>query len=277
MNTHTGSQRIPFDETIFWDFTPNSAYLLGLIASDGYTRSWGFRIKLADRQLLQKIRDVLFPNHNILKENHEGDGRKNQHLLWVGSKKVASRLSELNIRSSIPPLKEELLSHYVRGFFDGDGTIYISKQGYLYVELFGSKELLGELEEKMRNALELRKRKVIEGNGGYKLTFAGSQLPLKLCRWLYDDAEIFLSRKYEVFQKFRKMQKRRKGKKFTKYTEEEIKFLEENYADISNQEISQILNRTKAAIRTKAHRLGLKKSAERRFRAAKEGWGKRRG
>ena len=50
--------------------------------------------------------------------------------------------------------------------------------------------------------------------------------------------------------------------RFKRWTESDIQYLRENYADVSNMDIANALERTIGAVFLRAQKLGLKKSKE---------------
>lgn len=115
----------------------NMAYILGLLASDGNISNKGNKIKIAlsatDKEILEKIQKEL-QSTRPLYEYETSQGYKVVELIF-NSEKIKKKLAEYNIvpNKSLtlkPPLKlnEKYIIDYIRGFFDGDGSI--AKTGY---------------------------------------------------------------------------------------------------------------------------------------------------
>jgi len=249
--------RIQFNEDVFWDLTQESAYLLGLIASDGHVGDKEFRISLCDRELVEKVRNSLFPEHHISEVQSNYPNHRNQHMLIVGSKRVVRRLLELKIKSQIPLIPDDLFSHYVRGFFDGDGSICVYR-GALIVNFYGNKEFLGKLESELRKRHGFKRRTVVKGKGeGWRIGYGGSLLPLKLCKWMYTDARIYLERKHKVFINY--FAGWSNNRRWKPWIENEISLLKERYPCTNTRELSRRLGRTYASVRARASLLNVKK------------------
>lgn len=101
------------------------AYLLGLLMADGSIRGNQVRLKLQkkDVMLLEQIRTLL-----CLTRPLSQDGAS--QMLYFSSKQIGFALMNYGMRrnkttrlSSLPPIPAEMMPHFVRGFFDGDGTI----------------------------------------------------------------------------------------------------------------------------------------------------------
>lgn len=123
--------------------TELQAYLLGFYASDGNIneKRKTFRVHLQeyDSEIVYLFKDTIAPDARTFKIN-EGTtevGRNGQIIynhgsfgVDINSSKICKDLVDLGFgysktytENSIPPIKEELIRHFIRGYFDGDGTI----------------------------------------------------------------------------------------------------------------------------------------------------------
>lgn len=143
----------PFDIDYFEDInSPDKAYFLGLIAADGnifsydniYDNKYGNKqalirltLQKEDKYILETFKSYLLSNkplHNTCKET--SDGVHYYRTLELVSNKMKDDLSKYNIVPTktynfiMPDLKEEYISHYIRGYFDGDGGISILDEKY---------------------------------------------------------------------------------------------------------------------------------------------------
>ena len=113
----------------------NQAYLLGLIAADGciysrpgHQRLLSISLQATDSPLLDEIKIVLNANNPILISS----GMAN---LTIVSEKICSDLEKygitekktfkMDLQSVISRLPNFLHSHFLRGYFDGDGSITV--------------------------------------------------------------------------------------------------------------------------------------------------------
>lgn len=109
--------------------TPEKAYLLGYLASDGSIVKVGnlYRITfcclLKDDELLDYCQEILQSNYPVYHV------RGNQSQITINSRKLGEAFINLGIepqkdfKCSIPQLEDSQLFHFARGFFDGDGHI----------------------------------------------------------------------------------------------------------------------------------------------------------
>lgn len=190
--------------------TPDKAYFLGLLYADGYNKTTqGFTITLQeeDRDILEKFKKYIEFEGNLYHKTVEN--RKPTYELNIGNKK----LSEDLIRVGCGPCKsltlqfptEEqvpkyLLSHFIRGYLDGDGCVSIEKRScstkivLCLTEQFGV-ELQKILNEKFNIHSLITKQSKI-----HVLSMGGRLQCVKFLDWLYQDAEeLKLQRKYEKY------------------------------------------------------------------------------
>jgi len=110
--------------------TPEKAYVLGFFYADGYNnQKIGVLefVQIKERlDILEQIREQLLCNYNI-KEYTSG-----KYTLNICSKKMSSDIanagavqnkSDLLEFPSEQIISKELIPHFIRGYFDGDGCI----------------------------------------------------------------------------------------------------------------------------------------------------------
>lgn len=204
--------------------TEAKAYLLGLLFADGCNYIKARRIQLSlqerDKELVFLMRSLLESNHKIcyykVKNNDGCLNRQNQYRLGITSQKLCEDLSKLGCTPNksftleFPTKKQvpdHLLNHFIRGYFDGDGSIglywmkgvktfkpglsLISSKNFcmqlnkIIVDKFGFK--FHEYKKKDANPNLL----YLEGSTFFTVT--------SFLLWLYKDAHFFLARKHEKF------------------------------------------------------------------------------
>lgn len=191
--------------------TQEKAYWLGFIAADGcigtqYGRPSVLVVGLAirDGQHLEKLKSCLGYTGPI----HERPklGKYGARYLQVGSKRLCQGLVNNGCgprktwHMDAPQLSAELVRHWVRGFFDGDGSIYRCKYGYA-VSFAGLPNILefllawGEgLGIPRTCPVKYSRSTVVQ-----RLTWSRREAIARLTRVLYDGATISLERKKALF------------------------------------------------------------------------------
>jgi len=210
------------NENFFKIWTPEMAYVLGFFTADGNMiknkRGAHFiSIEIIDLDILEKIREVIGSNHKISIRKKQFP-EKDSYRLQVGSKKMFSDLFEMGItpnkskRILLPKIPQKYFSHFLRGYFDGDGCInfgtYFRKDRnsvkFLLASHFtsGSKVFLEGLLNKIREAFNTKTGFIRTKNGAFDLTLSTNDSK-KLFSLMYGNIEnsLFLERKYNKFRK----------------------------------------------------------------------------
>src|SRR5690625_954104 len=126
------------------------------------------------------------------------------YLLTINSKIIKEDLIEIhgvkpNKSSTIefPYVPEEFMSHFIRGYFDGDG--FVKYEGYFVSFVGGSRSFMLSLKDKIEeNGFETN---YTEHTTHFRVYVSGRRTIKLFSEWLYKDKGLHLKRKYEVFQK----------------------------------------------------------------------------
>lgn len=121
--------------------TPEKAYILGFLFSDGYISrtpygiSIGLALQSSDKYILEYIKQEWGIKNKISEY-------KNSVKLQTTDRYLYSRLLELGIYEDkfhkdfvIPNIKESLINSFILGYFDGDGCITIKSTGYVSISI----------------------------------------------------------------------------------------------------------------------------------------------
>ena len=203
----------------------HKAYWLGFLFADGYivdnSSHYGedrFGLSLAeeDKQILELLKKDLQATNPI--RTYERNGIKGQPLsrIELTSQKTVNDLIDkgcVKKKSLIlsPPknIPEELIPHFIRGFFDGDGSItktknirYASTGNFCYGVNFTTTK---EMADWLQNYFDIGTvRKEPRNEKTYYFTFGGHRQVLSFFHQLYDNATIYLERKYLRFEELSK-------------------------------------------------------------------------
>lgn len=100
-------------------------------------------------------------------------------------------------------LPKNLIHHFIRGYFDGDGCISIGKTRHRYtVSLVGTWDFLTTIQNIVSEELGLFKPKFFSCGQAYTSSWSSKYDVQKWYDYLYKDATVYLDRKYERFQIF---------------------------------------------------------------------------
>jgi len=200
--------------------TEEKAYWLGFLFADGYVRkrksNSELRLKLSsiDKKHLLKFKTFISPDDIPVvyeeSKNKSKNGREYKKSktfkISINSRKIVDDLIKLgcvNKKSLIiefPKIDSKLEHHFIRGYFDGDGSISYSKKIICVNFVSGSSLFL----EKLSSILNIRSGcKLANLVGSSKifkyLNYTTSDDINKIFKYLYDGS-IFLERKYEKFK-----------------------------------------------------------------------------
>ena len=200
----------------FFDNIDNEikAYWLGFLYADGSLNENQFQIclKIDDKSHLEKFKDAIQSDNSvkeITKKNHK---KHIAALFRLSSKYFCNSLIENGCVKNktfivkFPNIASNLERHFIRGVFDGDGTIGIMNKKYGYKKwtiYSASKEFCNKISS-ILNAAQIKTkfytRKYKDGRlPGYNAEVHRKDEFKKLYEYLYKDASIFLERKRERF------------------------------------------------------------------------------
>lgn len=199
-----------------------NAYWLGFLFADGYVRfrngKYGevnLKLQFKDHNHVELFKKTINSN-NPIKDSINNKGHK-ETSLSLYSTKMATDLTKLGCVENktklirVPTIPNELMRHFIRGYFDGDGCISQgSKTGTMefYVSS-GSIEFLNDLSS-IFNDIRITKQDFRENNS--------KTIMLKICRvndmkklyhYFYDDSKFYLGRKKEIFKEVLKKEGRK--------------------------------------------------------------------
>lgn len=203
------------NENYFDTLNNNNAYILGLLSADGNISKEGNRITLSicdkDSEILQIILNHIHSTYPITE--YVVKKKYKQKIFRITSKKLCEKLSiygivpKKSLKLKFPDINCNLISDYIRGYFDGDGSITITKSNNIAITILGTKEFTTTLKElynkKFNNSLgwvgRHNKSKI------YHFCLHGNICGKQFLEWIYDfdkSSMLFFKRKYNIYQNF---------------------------------------------------------------------------
>ena len=195
------------------------AYLLGFLYADGSINTFAsgkyraltIALQEKDQSFLQNICDIFNQELNktytlkykaVSKSYHLyiGDGQTIENLIRLG---VTPRKSYENSSFVFENVPLDFKNHFIRGYFDGDGSIGLYKKGENKTpSLSGNivslnKKILFSIQNFLKEqgiTTSLRRE-----NKYFRLQFAGNRVREKFRNFLYKDATLFMERKKNIF------------------------------------------------------------------------------
>ena len=212
----------------FFDIIDNEkkAYWLGFMYADGYITSnnyIGLTLSKSDRKHIEKYIKDLESNHNIndyiIKATENSFNSKTTYSSRVlfksehmcNSLKKNGCVEQKSLILKFPSYEivpQNLINHFLRGYFDGDGSLVLSK-GSINFKICGTEEFLQGVVQVLNENIPIysfdkknfnKKDKDTDKNN-YSLSYGGRLKTLAVMNWLYKDSTVYLDRKYELYQK----------------------------------------------------------------------------
>lgn len=194
-------RKYKLSENIFDDMnTETMAYFYGLMIADGSVNknqhSFNISLHKNDADILIRFSKLFY---GIDKTKLDG----NQKYLAVYNKDLTQKLIELGC----PPnktfvaefpkwLELKNYKHFLRGYIDGDGCIDRKPK----INITGNKYIINKINQILKSELDIEQT-VYQSHGGKKKSFVieitGQNKVHRLLGWIYNDANIYMKRKYQ--------------------------------------------------------------------------------
>lgn len=204
--------------------TQEKAYWLGFIYADGNIsvskgNFYNLSITLSEKDegQLEKLRKALNTNIPIKRRKttnpHTGKPSKMSRL-DIGSKELTSDLAshgctpKKSLTKKFPSLEEEMYPHFLRGYFDGNGSFIVSKTNYFAIQLASSVYFLQGMMDFLEETLSIRPKKIYHPLNAKSDDWGTWKCVQKeastLAEYLYEKSTIHLDRKYQKLVDYKK-------------------------------------------------------------------------
>lgn len=198
--------------------TPNKAYILGFLWADGHNdvdkSTVTISLQEEDRDILEIIRKELNSSKPLefidnSNKNDYGYHYKNQYRLSFFSKHLCLSLEKIgmiknkSLLLTFPIIPTHLYSHFIRGYFDGDGSIYENIKNdnnhAITVTITSTISFCDSIKKICKEILKINPHIYDASchNGITKVfTISGRNVAKVFLDWIYCDANMYLKRKY---------------------------------------------------------------------------------
>lgn len=196
--------------------TPNKAYVIGLIISDGNISTNGYSLRIglqmSDKKILEQINSDMKNTTPLkfLNKKKENENWSNQYRLEVNSKELCNTLSNYGIyaNKSLSVKYPDMISpkynkDIIRGILDGDGNIDIKSNGKPnQVRITGTKYVCESIKEIIHEELNINSSIYdCKCNSVTKtLAIHGINNIVLFLDWIYKDSELYLERKFNQYK-----------------------------------------------------------------------------
>lgn len=190
--------------------TSEKAYWLGFLYADGAVASHtsAIGITLTDEEHVEKFKTAIGAiNHKIVAEHSKNfPNAKTLYHLEVKDKQLHKDLVELGCipnkslnLTKIPNIPRDYVSHFIRGYFDGDGSLHYLKGTNNYrISFIGTFDFLNDIQKELQTNVSLH-----YGSSGtaYMLQISGRKQVERVLNYIYQDSteSMRLNRKYQTY------------------------------------------------------------------------------
>lgn len=221
-----------FNEHYFKEIdTEDKSYWLGFLMADGYvTRTspnepspnrLGLGISESDREHLDKFIQAINYHGNVIIDRSGGTYGSDTPLnvLHLNSRVICNDIISHGCKpnktgySSLPDLSDELMPHFIRGYFDGDGSISVyyqkdhrnpkyadrMKQEFAITSDFNIISQIQQILVEQCSLPETKLKSYKRTESAVSVRYGGKQQVLRIYYYLYQNATVYLQRKYDKF------------------------------------------------------------------------------
>ena len=190
---------------------PEKAYWLGFLYADGcvHKNSNEISLTLKDGEHLEKFKQAIGAvNHTVGSYiDNRWESKPRMYTFSIKDRQLQTDLIALGcvpakslILNSFPNIPRDFVSHFLRGYFDGDGSIHwLNGTNNFRLSFVGTKEFLLEIKKELNLNMTISQN---SGNKSFYLQIAGRQQVPRVLDYLYKDSEesTRLNRKYALYQ-----------------------------------------------------------------------------
>jgi hypothetical protein len=211
--------------------TEDKAYFLGLLYADGCVNLNNNKLSIGlqkqDKNILEVFKQYLDTTRNLRCYKYKNINHQDQFILTLRSKKICNDLFKLgcipnkSLILKFPELSlipNKLFHHFIRGYFDGDGSfgLYKPHRGnglHPQFNIVSTKDFCESLKTFLEAELKITAylRPANNNKITYRFHYFKHNDIYKFLEYIYQDATIFLNRKYKKFLEFKKYLERDKN------------------------------------------------------------------
>ena len=204
-------QGYPRDEFYFNTIdTEEKAYWLGFLYADGcvHSNNYEISVNITDREHVEKFKTAIKAfNHNITEiQDKRFQNAKTLYQFSIRDKQLHQDLIKWGcipqkslLINKIPNIPRDYISHFLRGYFDGDGSLhYLRGTNNYRISFVGTKDFLNDIQKELQTNVSLQSN--IAGKA-YVLQIAGRRQVERILNYLYNNSKENnrLNRKYQKY------------------------------------------------------------------------------
>lgn len=197
--------------------SPDKAYWLGFLMADGFIESkrkngnqkFGVTLQIKDEKHLYKFKEALNATNPI--KIYKGSGYNKDGLfakILITSQQIVDDLSKYGVvehKTGIEQIPQNIpmrfVRDFIRGYFDGDGSIYFQKTNNAYfVSIVGPYDILQSINNFLNIDAKIHPDKSI-----YQVAYTNRKDVYNFLHTIYQDSSVYLDRKYQLYLDYLKI------------------------------------------------------------------------
>lgn len=201
--------------------TEEKAYILGMLSSDGNVtiKPYNAKIDLKDEDIdvLIKIMNSMNYNFNIKKYKQKSKIKNKEYIvdmcrLNITNKKIVLKLVEYgivpnkteNLDFKFSCMDKKLYRHFLRGYFDGDGSVSVDKKNHVSVNITSNEKMIIKFIEILKEEIENYEPHVYvrnkENENCKTISITKNKEKELFLNFLYKDCNIYMDRKFKKYK-----------------------------------------------------------------------------
>lgn len=198
------------------------SYFLGFIFADGYLNEDRNYMSLSlqdnDVDILEKLKISIDTDKPLQLIKRKEKNTKNQYRLLITRKKIVGDLKKLGVRqkksltcnpNKLNLINKDLLKHFLRGYYDGDGSVTFYKTRNTFnstINICCTNEFFNFFSDFIYNNLNIKcllSKRFKDDKNIFDLRICGNRNVRKFLNFIYNDSNIYLNRKFLKYIEFK--------------------------------------------------------------------------
>lgn len=187
------------------------AYFLGLLFADGCNTGTNITLSLSgdDHYLLDVFQNELYIDKHpkISKTIFKNKNFKTSYRMTICNTHIREILNEYGVikrKSLLLKYPKNVVNsnhfpHFIRGYFDGDGSVWIRRHNQVCYSILSTKEFLFSVAKELNKFNINIENKIYKKGKVFQLADTKQETVRQFYNFIYKDANIFMKRKKKLF------------------------------------------------------------------------------